>query len=166
MAVGLIVLLLERSFVELLQAEGADEVLGVELLAHGGDAAACDWLLAARAERAAPLVVVDLAVGLALVLEEAAVDEGGEALLRIRDISVTPPPPRTRPDRKWSRSHPADEALGVPEAAQSRDVVLQDGPSTAATFGSKHVEVVLPAVGFTVLLMETCTGSQTQPLTN
>ena len=38
-AVGFIVLLLERSFVELLQAERADEVLRVKLLVHRRDAA-------------------------------------------------------------------------------------------------------------------------------
>lgn len=54
----------------------------------------------------------------------------------------------------------------MPEAAQRRDVVLQDGPSTAAALGSKHVEVVLPAVGLPVLLMEACTGPQTPLLTS
>ena len=84
-AVGLLVLLFEGPFVELLQAEGAHKVLRVELPGHGGDAAAGDGLLAARAERAAALVVVDLAVRLAVVLEEAAVHKGGEAVLRIGD---------------------------------------------------------------------------------
>ena len=83
LAVGLVVLLLESAFVQLLEAEGADEVLGVELLAHGADAAARDGLLAAGAERAASLVVVHLAERLAVVLEETPIDEGGEALLRI-----------------------------------------------------------------------------------
>lgn len=82
LAVGLVVLLLEGPLVELLEAEGADEVLGVELLGHGGDAAAGDGFLAAGAERAAPLVVVHLAVGLPVVLEEAAVNKRGEALLQ------------------------------------------------------------------------------------
>lgn len=81
LAVRLVVLLLERALVELLEAEGADEVLRVELLGHGGDAAARDGLLAARAQGAPPLVVVRLAVGLPLVLKEAAVDERREALL-------------------------------------------------------------------------------------
>lgn len=93
LAVGLVVLLLEGALVELLETEGADKVLRVELLAHGGDAAARDWLLAARAQRAAPLVVVCLAVRLPVVVEEAAVDERREAL-------------------------PADEALGVPQGVQ------------------------------------------------
>ena len=39
MTVGFIVALLERAFVELLEAEGADEVLGVKLLVHCRDAA-------------------------------------------------------------------------------------------------------------------------------
>lgn len=59
-------------------------MLGVELLGHGGDAAARDGLLAARAQRAAPLVVVHLTVGLPVVLKEAAIDKGREAFLRGR----------------------------------------------------------------------------------
>lgn len=90
-AVGLFVLLFERPFVELLQAEGAHKVLRVELLGHGGDAAAGDGLLAARAERAAALVVVDLTVRLAVVFEETAVHKGGEALLRVRDTRSAHP---------------------------------------------------------------------------
>lgn len=70
MAVRLIVLLLEGALVELPEAEGADEVLRVELAEHGGDAAAGDGLVAARAEGAAFAVVVGLAVWLPFVLEE------------------------------------------------------------------------------------------------
>lgn len=80
-AIGLVVLLLEGAFVELLEAESAHKVLRVELLAHGCNAAARDGLLAARAQRAAPLVIVRLAVWLALVVEEAAVYERRETLL-------------------------------------------------------------------------------------
>lgn len=50
LTVRLVVLLLEGALVELLEAEGTDEVLRVELLGHGGDAAARDGFLAARAE--------------------------------------------------------------------------------------------------------------------
>jgi len=39
-AVGFVVLLFERALVELLEAEGAHKVLGVELAEHGGDATA------------------------------------------------------------------------------------------------------------------------------
>jgi len=41
MAVRLVVLFLESSFVELFQAEGADEVLGVELPEHRRNAPSC-----------------------------------------------------------------------------------------------------------------------------
>lgn len=85
LAVGFVVLLFERAFVELFQAEGADEVLRVELLGHGRDAAARDGLLTAGAERAAALVVVHLAVRPAVMLEEASVHKGGEAHLRTHE---------------------------------------------------------------------------------
>lgn len=80
LAVGLVILLLEGAFVELLEAESAHKVLWVELLSHGCDAAAGDGLLAAGAQGATPLVVVRFAVRLAVVVEEAAVNEWGEAL--------------------------------------------------------------------------------------
>lgn len=41
MAVGFVALLLECALVELLEAEGAHKVLGVELAEHGGDATTC-----------------------------------------------------------------------------------------------------------------------------
>lgn len=41
MTVGFVVLFLECSFVELLQAEGADEVFGMELLVHCSDTSPC-----------------------------------------------------------------------------------------------------------------------------
>lgn len=50
LAVGFVILLFEGALVELLQAKGAHEMLGMELLGHGGDAAARDGLLAARAQ--------------------------------------------------------------------------------------------------------------------
>lgn len=56
-------------------------MLGVELLGHGGDTATGDGLLAAGAQRAAPLVVVNLTVRLPVVLKEAAVDKRREAFL-------------------------------------------------------------------------------------
>lgn len=84
MAVRFVVLFFKGAFVELLQAEGADKVLRVELLGHGGDAAARDGLLAAGAEGAAPLVVVHFTVRLAVVLKEASVHKRGEALLRTK----------------------------------------------------------------------------------
>lgn len=74
-------------------------------------------------------MVVHLTVGLPVVLKEAAVDEGRETL-------------------------PAHKAFRMPESVEGRDVVLQDGPGTAATLGCEHVKVILPAVGLAVFLME------------
>lgn len=129
LTVGLVILLLEGALVELLEAKGAHEMLGVELLGHGGDAAAGDGFLAARAQRAATLVVVHLTIWLPVVLEEAAIDKGCEAF-------------------------PAHKAFRVPEGVEGRDVVLQDGTGTAATLGRKHVKVIFPTVGFAVFLVE------------
>lgn len=130
LTVGFVVLLFESAFVELFQAEGTDEVLRVELLGHGCDAAARDGLLTAGAEGAAPLVVVHLAVRLAVVLEEAAVHKRGEAVS-------------------------ANETLRMPKTVEGGDVVLQDGSGAAAAFRCKHVKVILPAVGFSVFFVET-----------
>lgn len=139
LAVGLVVLLLEGALVQLLEAEGANKVFWVELLAHGCDAAAGDGLLAAGAQRAAPLVVMRLAVRLALVVKEAAIYEGREAL-------------------------PADEALGVPERVERGDVVLQDSSGTTAALWSKHVKVVLSAECLAVFLVETLWSEESSTL--
>lgn len=53
-------------------------------------------------------------------------------------------------------SYPTDKALGVPQGVQGRDVVFQDSPGTASTLGSKHIKVVLAAIGFAILLMKPC----------
>lgn len=50
--------------------------------------------------------------------------------------------------------YPAHKAFRMPESVEGRDVVLQDGPGTAATLGREHVKVILPAVGLAVFLME------------
>lgn len=50
--------------------------------------------------------------------------------------------------------YPAHEALGMPEGVEGRDVVLQDGPGAAAALGREHVEVILPAVGLAIFLVE------------
>lgn len=84
MAIGLFVLLLEGAFVELLEAEGANKMLRVELPAHGGDAAAGDGFLAAGTERATLLVVMDFAEGAPTMLKEATVHEWGVAFLEQR----------------------------------------------------------------------------------
>lgn len=88
LAVGLVILLLEGALVELLETKGAHEMLRVELLGHGGDAAAGNGLLAARAQRAAPLVVVHLTVRLPVMLEEAAIDKRREAFPAYKALRV------------------------------------------------------------------------------
>lgn len=82
LAVGFVVLLFEGSLVQLLQAEGADEMLGMELLAHGWDAAARDGFLTAGTQRPPAGVIMNLTVRLPVVLEETAVYEGCETLLQ------------------------------------------------------------------------------------
>ena len=79
--VGLVVLLLEDPLGQLRQAEGAGEVLGVELVAHGADAAARDGLSAPAAEGPPALVVVQLTEGPPVQLEEGAGGETAEAVL-------------------------------------------------------------------------------------
>lgn len=81
MTVRLVALLLEGALVQLLQAESADEVLGVELPEHGRNAAAGDRFVAAGTKGAALRMVVGLAVRLALVVEEGAAYERRPAVL-------------------------------------------------------------------------------------
>lgn len=139
LAVGLVVLFFEGSFVELLEAEGTDKVFRVKFLAHSSDAASCDRLLATGAERAATLVVMHLAVGLPVMLKEAAIDE-------------------------WCETFPTDKAFRVPQGVQGRDVVFQDSPGTASTLGSKHIKVVLAAIGFAVLLVKSFRSEESSTL--
>lgn len=61
-AVGLILLLLERALVQLLEAEGADKVFRMEFLEHGRNAAPRYGLRAASAERATFGMIMCLAV--------------------------------------------------------------------------------------------------------
>ena len=86
-AVGFFVLLFERSFVQLLQAEGAHEMLGVELTVHGRDTAPRDGLLAAVTQRAPLGVVMHLTVRPAVVLEEAAARKRLVALLQRQHVT-------------------------------------------------------------------------------
>ena len=90
-------------------------MLRVELAEHGRDAAAGDGLVAAGAERAPHGVVVRLAVGQPVVLEEVAADEGFLAL-------------------------GADEAVGAPLLVQRRDVVLRDGLVAARAAGRVQLQ--------------------------
>lgn len=85
MAVRFVILLFECALVQLFKAEGADEMLGVKLLAHGSDAAAGNGFLTAGAEGAAALVVMSLTVGLPFMLEETAIHKWSETLLWRRE---------------------------------------------------------------------------------
>lgn len=88
LTVGLVVLLLEGSFVELFEAEGTDEVFGVKLLGHRSDAAPRDWLLTAGAKRASAFVVMHFTVGLPVMFEKAAIDEWSEAFLSVGEAKL------------------------------------------------------------------------------
>lgn len=81
LAVHLVGVLAEGALVQLAQAVGADEVLGVVLAAGGRHAAARHGAPAAVAHGALPLVEVGLAVGPALQLEEGAAGKAGQAIL-------------------------------------------------------------------------------------
>lgn len=82
MAVGFIILFLEGAFIELSEAECADEVFRVEFPEHGCDAAASDGFVAAGTEGATFAMVVGLAVRLAFMLEERSSVEGLATLLK------------------------------------------------------------------------------------
>lgn len=88
MTVRLVVLFFKGSFVELSEAEGADEVFGMELPEHGRDAAACDGLVTASAERTPLPMVMSLAVRLTFVLEERTTMEWLTAFLAYEAVRV------------------------------------------------------------------------------
>lgn len=83
--VGLIILLFKCAFVQLLQTEGTDKMLRVELAMHGGYTTARDRLLTTVTQRPPTRVVVHLTVGHTFVLEEAAVLERLVAFLWKKD---------------------------------------------------------------------------------
>lgn len=94
LAVWFVVLLFETSFAQRFQTEVANQVMRVELGAHGGDASAHDGLLARLAHAAPGLVVVNLTQWLTLVLEEAAVHERAETLLQgVTEVNMRNPEP-------------------------------------------------------------------------
>lgn len=83
-AVGLVLLLLERALVQLLETEGADEMFRMEFLKHGRNATARYGLRAAGAERAALGVIMCLTVRQALVVKERATLERLPTVLQDR----------------------------------------------------------------------------------
>ena len=71
MAVRLVVLFLEGTFVELLEAKCTHKVLGVKFTMHSSDTTACDRLLTAIAQCTSPGMIVHLTVRSAIMLKEA-----------------------------------------------------------------------------------------------
>jgi len=63
MAVWFVILFLESSLVQLLEAERAHKVFLVKLLAHGADATTCNWFLTSSAQRSTLAMVVRLTIG-------------------------------------------------------------------------------------------------------
>ncbi len=68
--IGLVLVLFKSPFVQLTEAETADEVLGMEFLAHRRYASPRNRLVASRTEAPPLLVVMGLAVGGPVVVEE------------------------------------------------------------------------------------------------
>lgn len=119
-AIWLIVQFFERTLVQRLETKYANEMLGMELAVHCGDAPTDDRLLAGRAERTALRVKVLLTVRQAIVIEEASGIK--------RRIAFS-----------------ADETLRMPLTLESGIVVAQNGITTATALWSKHAEVVISA---------------------
>lgn len=105
----LLVLLFERAFVEMTLAERANEMFGMKFLVHGRDAAAVDGLLTRGAQATALEMIVQLAVGHRVVLEEA------RRLKRCATLLT-------------------HEALRMPVRVQSRYEVVDDRALTALAF--------------------------------
>ena len=71
MTVRLVILLLESTFVKLLEAECTNKVLRMKFTMHGSDTPACDGLLTAVAESASAGVVMHLTVWSTIMFKEA-----------------------------------------------------------------------------------------------
>lgn len=130
MAIWLVILFLERSFVQLFQAERTDEVFGVKFTEHGRNAATRDGLVAARTQRATLCMVMGLAVRHAFMVKETSSIKGRLTI-------------------------PTNKTLRVPLSIQCRNVIFHDGSIATATLGSKHFEIVGLAIGFAILFVET-----------
>lgn len=159
LAVHLVTALAEGAFLQLAQAVGTDEVLGVVLAPCGCDAAAGHGAAAAVADAALPLVEVQLTVGPTLQLEEGADGEAAQALLGGRRWGrLAQPQGHTHPCVPASSppTHRAHEALGVPDALQGRQVIVHHRTLAALAFRGKHGQEVLAAVRLPAPLMEAC----------
>lgn len=108
MTIGLVVLFFEGSLVKLLQTERTDKVFRMELPKHGCDTSPHDWFMACSTQRTPFEMVVGLTIRLPFEIEERSSNEGTSAFI-------------------------ADEAVRMPLAIQSRDVVLCDGMVASST---------------------------------
>lgn len=81
LAIWLVILLLEGSFVELFKAEGTDKVLWMELLPHSSNTTASNWLLAARTQRSTAFMIMNLTVWLPIMFKETSIDKWSKAFL-------------------------------------------------------------------------------------
>jgi hypothetical protein len=75
MAIRLFAILLEGAFVELLEAEGADKVLGVEFAKHGGDTSSRDGFSASGTKRAFEGMEMGLAVRGSFMFKKVAISK-------------------------------------------------------------------------------------------
>lgn len=130
LAVRLAGTLLEGAFGEWAQAEGAGEVIWVEASAQSRHTAASHWEATRGTQRTTLCMEMVFTQRATLVLKKAASGEGCEAF-------------------------PAHEAVWVPERAECRDVVIQNGALAALAARGEQLQEVPPAVGTALSLMET-----------
>lgn len=81
--IGLAILFPKDSLRQLCQAESTDEVLRMELVAHGTDAAAGDGLPTPIAEGSSAVMVMELAEWTSIQFKEGATGETAEAVLGV-----------------------------------------------------------------------------------
>lgn len=130
LAVRLAGALLEGAFCEWTQAECAGEVIRVEAASQSRHAAASHREATRGTQRTTLGVEMVLTQRATLVLKKAASGEGREAF-------------------------PADEAVWMPERAERRDVVIQNGALAALAARGEQLQEVPPAVGAALPLVET-----------
>lgn len=104
-------------------------MFGVEFLEHSRDTTSSYWLVTAGAEGSTFAMIMRLAIWLPFMLKE-----------------------RTSVER--FPAFPADEAIRMPLCVQCGDVVLHNGFVASAAFWCEHIEVVGPAIGLAIALVE------------
>lgn len=86
MAIRLVVLFLECSLVQLLEAKGANEMFWMEFTVHGCDTSTCNWFLATVAERSTSGMIMHLAIWHSFMFKETSTLEGLMAFLQIKQL--------------------------------------------------------------------------------